>query len=178
MNRRRAVQLPASVCCSGPGVTPVSQIFVECGQLFIVHSSDETPRHLLSQMIAIGVRASAHRGDEFLSFPLLYQVQPGSDGANLAWPAAVQVSAVALTAILKTGDIFSVLRRGSLSRCRDDPVEYRFTCWEQARTQHHEPQQTELIRGIHGCSSGRRLAAQVCDEGLYVFVTQFPGVGI
>ena len=80
----------------------MTQVFVERGKFFVIHSSDGTPRHLLSQMMAIGVPASAHRVHELLSFPLLYQVQPGPDGGNLTWLAAVQVGAVALAAILIT----------------------------------------------------------------------------
>src|SRR5215469_8989017 len=97
---RRTSRLPASVRCGGPVAARLSEVLVERGKLFVIHSSDETPRHLLSQMMTIRVRASAHRVDELLSFPLLYQIQPRPDGGNLTWLAAVQVGAVALAAVL------------------------------------------------------------------------------
>src|SRR5262245_62794231 len=102
MIRRSVVQLPASFCRRGPGIAPMAQILIERSQFLVIHSSYETPRHLLSQMMAIGVRASAHRGDELLALPLLHEIQTGPDGSHLTWLTAVQVGAVALTTILIT----------------------------------------------------------------------------
>jgi len=91
----------------------VSQIFVERGQFFVIHSSDVTPWHLLSQLMAIWVRASAHCGDEFLPLPLLDQIQPGPDRGDLTWLTAVQISAVAFAAILITTPVNTGLPSGS-----------------------------------------------------------------
>jgi hypothetical protein len=57
----------------------VNQIFIDCGQFFIIHSSDRTPRHLFAEFMASGIDAGAHGDDEFRKLPLLDKIEVGSE---------------------------------------------------------------------------------------------------
>ena len=73
----------------------MGQIFINCAELFIAHSSDWLPRHFLAEFMAVGINAGTHRGDELLKLPSLHQIEIGPERPKLTRHAAGQLRAVA-----------------------------------------------------------------------------------
>ena len=97
----------------------MSQILVDGGQLFIVHSSDGTPRHLFAELNAVRIDAGAHGGDELRERPLADEIEVGSERPQLPRHTAGQMSAMAFAAILIRKDVFAELKGGAFWRCRN-----------------------------------------------------------
>jgi hypothetical protein len=60
----------------------VRQIFIDRTEFFIAHSSDRLPRHLLGELMRVGIDADAHAGHEFLELPSLYKIEVGPGAAR------------------------------------------------------------------------------------------------
>lgn len=68
----------------------VRQIFIDSLEIFIGHSPDGLPRHLLAEFMAIGIDAGAHGDHEFLKFPSLYKIEVGPERRQLTGNTAGQ----------------------------------------------------------------------------------------
>ena len=55
---------------------------------------------------------------------------------------------------------------------------YRLSLRQHAGAQHRDTQQVEMIRLVVGCLSGGRHAADIGDDGSYIFIAQFSGIGV
>jgi hypothetical protein len=49
----------------------VRQILVNCAELVVAHPSDRLPWHFLSELMAVGIGAGAHGGEELVEVPSL-----------------------------------------------------------------------------------------------------------
>jgi len=73
----------------------VSQIFIHCGKLLIIHSSERTPKHLFAHLMTIRIGASTHSGDELRKVPLLDEIEIRSERPDLPRHAPGQTTAMA-----------------------------------------------------------------------------------
>ena len=132
---------------TGPsGTGQVGQIFIDCAELFIAHSSDRPPRHFLAEFMAVGINAGAHRGDELLKLPSLDKIEIGPERPKLSGHATGQLGAMARTAILIRQDVLAIQQSGARRRRRDGADGYRLSLRQHAGAQHRDTQQVEMIR--------------------------------
>jgi hypothetical protein len=156
----------------------VRQIFIDRPEIFVGHSSDGLPRHLLAKFMAIGIDAGAHGGDEFLKFPSLYRIEVGPERRQLTGHTAGQPVAMAGPAILIRQNILAILQTGTPGRCRDDARRYRLPLRKHPCAEHRDPQQVEMVRRIFGLLSGSRQTANVCDDSFGIVIAQFAGISV
>ena len=97
----------------------VGQIFIDGGEFLIIHSSERTPWHLPTHLVAVGIDACAHGVDEVRKFPLLDKIEVGAERPELPGHAAGQIVAMAFAAILIGQDVLSE-RKGRALRRRCD----------------------------------------------------------
>ena len=154
------------------------QVLVDRAELFIAHSSDRLPRHLVAEFMAVGVDAGAHRGDELLKLPSPHKIEVGPERPELPWHAAGQLRAMARAAILIRQDIFAIQQSGTRGRRRDGTDGYRVSHRQHAGAQHHDTQQVEVIGRIVGWLSACREAADIGDNGAHILVAQFSGIRV
>src|SRR6267142_306792 len=135
------------------------QVFINCGELLIAHSSDWLPRHFLVEFMSVGINAGTHRGDEFAKLPSLYKIEVGSERPKLSGYATGQLGAMACTAILIRQDVLAILQGRTGRRRRDGADGYRVSLRQHAGAQQHDTQQIEMIRRIVSWLSDCRQAA-------------------
>jgi len=104
----------------------VRQIFIDRPEIFIGHSPDGLPRHLLAKFMAVGIDTGAHGGDEFLKLPSLYKIEVGPERRQLAGHTAGQFVAVAGAAILIRQDISPYCKLGLLGGAVTMPLDSGF----------------------------------------------------
>src|ERR1700730_2039869 len=125
----------------------VNQIFINGGELLIIHSSERTPWHLFAELLAVGIDSGAHGGDEFRKVPLLDEIEIGSERPDLPRHAAGQMTAMAFVAILRRQDVLSERKGRTLRWRRNVAGDDRLAARRHARAQHQHAQQVELVRG-------------------------------
>src|SRR5437879_5223631 len=69
----------------------MDEIFVDCRQFVIVHSSNRPPRHLLAEFMSRGINPGAQGRNELGRLPILHHVQPGTDGTQLPLDSTCQI---------------------------------------------------------------------------------------
>ena len=152
------------------------QIFIDRAEIFVGHSPDGLPWHLLAKFMAVGIDTGAHGGDEFLKLPSLYKIEVGPERRQLTEHTAGQLVAMAGAAILIRQDIFAILQTRTPGRCRDDARGYRLPRRKHPCTEHRDPQQVEMVRRIVGLLSVRRQTANVCDDSFGIVIAKFAGM--